>query len=129
MTKPGARPTFFVNLTAYMITAFWHGFYPVYYITFTLGMLAVEVGKDLYKARKLLFYRLLPSPLVRHICGNVLTFLCFNYIGMIFKLLTLESVIKFMQATYFFVPIAMIAILSVTRSTNLIKYAQKWEHD
>ena len=123
LTEPGKRATFWHNLTTYMVSAFWHGFYPAYYITFLGGMLVVEVAKDLYKARKMVFYRLIPSSMLRHFFANISSFICLNYIGTIFVALTYENALKFMKTTYFFVPIGVVTTLAVTRFTNLAHQA------
>ncbi len=123
LTEPSKLATFWHNLITYMVSAFWRGFYPVYYITFLIGMLIVEVVKDLYKARKLMFYRLIPSSMLRHFFANIFSIVCLNYIGNIFSALTYENADKLMSHTYFFVPIGVVTTLAVTRFTNLPKKA------
>ena len=53
------RPTFGQNMIVFMVSAFWHGFYPFYYVTFVLAMISTEIAKDLFKAKKYLFYGLI----------------------------------------------------------------------
>jgi lysophospholipid acyltransferase len=111
----------------FAVSAFWHGFYPFYYVMFFLAMLSVEVTKDLFKARKFLFYRLIPVPLVRQILANLATMFVLNYLGTIFNALTFENGMKFMAGNYYCVPILLIGTLTFTRGTNLVKIAAKWE--
>ena len=94
---------------------------------FLLAMISTEVTKDLFKARKFLFYRIIPFALLRHLFANLATMLCLNYLGTIFSALTFENGIKFMHANYYCVPIVLLFTLSYTRGTNLVKRVQKWE--
>ena len=34
LVKPGQRPGAFASILTFMISAFWHGFYPWYYLLF-----------------------------------------------------------------------------------------------
>jgi lysophospholipid acyltransferase len=70
ITEKDKRPTFGQNMIVFMVSAFWHGFYPFYYVTFFLLFLFTEVAKDLYKGKKYLFYGLIPFPFVRHFLAN-----------------------------------------------------------
>ena len=41
--------TFFANLTTYLVSAFWHGFYPGYYFTFLAGALYTALCRQIYR--------------------------------------------------------------------------------
>jgi len=127
ITDKDARPTFGQNMVVFLVSAFWHGFYPFYYVTFVLLFVETEVFKDLFKARKYLFYKMVPNPLVRHIIANQATLICLDYLGTTFNALTFENGLKFMAANYYCVPIAMVGSLVMLRGLNIVKKAQKWE--
>ena len=57
----GVRPTFGQNMIVFMVSAFWHGFYPFYCVTFVLAMISTEIVKDLFKAKRYLFYCLIKT--------------------------------------------------------------------
>ena len=59
--KPGQKPGFLNNMATFLVSAFWHGFYPFYYIVFFFAALLVEVSKDVYRSRVL--FRFIPGPL------------------------------------------------------------------
>jgi lysophospholipid acyltransferase len=121
------RPTFAQNMIVFMVSAFWHGFYPFYYVTFVLAMISTEVAKDLFKAKKYLFYSLIPSAFVRHLLANQATLLCLDYFGVTFNALTFENGLKFMSGNCYCVPIALFTILSLCRILGLVPKALKWE--
>jgi lysophospholipid acyltransferase len=123
----GVRPTFGQNMIVFMVSAFWHGFYPFYYVTFVLAMISTEIAKDLFKAKRYLFYGLIPNAFVRHLIANQATLLTLDYIGVTFNALTFENGFKFMSGNYYCVPIALFTILSLFRGLGLVSKALKWE--
>lgn len=51
VVKAGKRPGMKENLTVFMVSAFWHGFYPFYYVMFFFTYIFTEVSKDVYRSR------------------------------------------------------------------------------
>lgn len=49
ITGVGQRPKTWHYLAIYAISAFWHGFYPFYYVTFSVGALGSFAHKDIYQ--------------------------------------------------------------------------------
>jgi lysophospholipid acyltransferase len=47
---PGARPTFAEGMATFVVSAFWHGFYPSYYVMFVFAAFLSEVNKDIFKS-------------------------------------------------------------------------------
>lgn len=66
LTGAGNRPSSFDYMATYMISAFWHGFYPMYYINFFLAALTTFVHKDVYNMGY--FFRGLPQPVKTCAC-------------------------------------------------------------
>jgi lysophospholipid acyltransferase len=126
LVKKGGRQTFFSSMATFIVSAFWHGFYPFYYVMFFFAAISNEVSKDLFKARKFLFYPVIPA-ILRPVLANLATMIVLNYFGTIFTALTFENGMKFMANTYYFVPISLFVILAFTRQTKLVKRAAKWE--
>ena len=58
--KPGQKPGFMNNMATFVVSAFWHGFYPFYYIMFFFAAFLVEVTKDVYRSR--ILFNFIPSP-------------------------------------------------------------------
>ena len=50
ISKPGKRPGMFESMSTFIVSAFWHGFYPFYYVMFFFAAILVECAKDMYKA-------------------------------------------------------------------------------
>ena len=57
---PGERPGVKVNLSTFIVSAFWHGFYPVYYVMFFFCAFFNELSKEIYKSR--IYFRFIPYP-------------------------------------------------------------------
>ncbi len=80
LTKPGKRPGMFENIMTFLVSAFWHGFYPFYYIMFFFAAILSEVAKDIFKARVL--FGFIPAAL-RPVIANFFAMLCMNYFGIL----------------------------------------------
>ena len=124
LTKPGKRPGMFENIMTFLVSAFWHGFYPFYYIMFFFAAILSEVAKDIYKAR--VIFGFIPAAL-RPLVGNFFAMLCMNYLGILQTALTFENGGRFMHATYGLVPVGLLIILTLSRSLGLVKIAQKMD--
>jgi hypothetical protein len=71
--EPGQNPGFIHNVATFAISAFWHGFYPGYYIAFVLAFFCIEAAKDLFKMREQVLHRLIPNAIVRRVLANLFT--------------------------------------------------------
>jgi len=47
VTPKGKKPGFRASLATFVTSAFWHGFYPGYYLTFVLGAFLQTIAKSL----------------------------------------------------------------------------------
>ena len=124
LTAPGKRPGAFENMTTFIVSAFWHGFRPFFYIMFFFAAILVEISKDLYKAGAV--FSFIPKP-VRYLLSNFLTMLVMNYFGVLHNAKEWGKGSVFCAGTYYFVFIGLIVTLTATRSLGLVKYAQKLE--
>jgi lysophospholipid acyltransferase len=57
----GQKPGLINNLATFIVSAFWHGFYPFYYVMFFFAALLGELSKDIYRSR--IFFRFIPYPI------------------------------------------------------------------
>ncbi|KAJ3210992.1 lysophospholipid acyltransferase [Dinochytrium kinnereticum] len=55
LTKPGQKPHPIVAIITYMVSAFWHGFYPGYYLTFLVGSFLNLAGRNLRRSLRPMF--------------------------------------------------------------------------
>lgn len=124
LVKPGQRPGAFENMMTFLVSAFWHGFYPFYYVMFFFAGILSEVAKDIFKAR--ILFSFIPAP-ARPWVGNFLSMLCLNYFGILHCALTFERGGNFMGATYAFVPIGLIIFLVASRVGGMVRVAQNIE--
>ena len=111
-------------MTTFIVSAFWHGFRPFFYIMFFFAAILVEISKDLYKAGAV--FSFIPKP-VRYLLSNFLTMLVMNYFGVLHNAKDWDKGSVFCGGTYYFVFIGLIVTLTATRSLGLVKYAQKLE--
>ena len=112
-------------MSTFIVSAFWHGFYPFYYVMFFFAAIMNEVAKDLFKARYL-FSRVIPEPL-QWIVANQVTMVSLNYLGCMFNALTFTNGTKFGSATYYWAFVSSVVILAASRTLGLVKFAQKLE--
>lgn len=61
VATPGKRAGFKENMTVFIISAFWHGFYPFYYVMFFFSAFFNELAKEIYRSR--VFFKFIPYPL------------------------------------------------------------------
>lgn len=106
-----------------MVSAFWHGFYPFYYITFSFAILCSFAHKDVYSMWML--FSAIPSQ-VRTIACIILTQCCLNYGLVLMGALTFEKGIRFLNSTYYIVIIALGTVLVFYRGPcALLRLAKK----
>lgn len=109
------------NLIVFMTSAFWHGFYPFYYVMFFFSYLFSEVTKDVYRSR--IFVQWIPYP-IRYAVTWFFTYMLMNYVAMGFNQLTFEKGGNFAKSTYFFGYIYILMLFIIFRFSGVVKYAQ-----
>jgi len=86
-------------LLTYMISAAWHGWYPVYYLVFFDFFLIDRICEALKKDK--FFERLEHSSYILQIIVMVISLHCCNYLGVTFALLTFEKTYTYYRSLYF----------------------------
>jgi lysophospholipid acyltransferase len=124
MIEKGGKPTLAVSLGTFAISAFWHGFYPFYYVMFFMSALFVELAKEVYRCRILLSF--IPEGL-RHPLANIGCMIVLNYFGTSFNALTFERGFTFGSGVNHFVFILIPIVLFLVKSLGLVKKAKKME--
>jgi lysophospholipid acyltransferase len=87
--------TMMTNLTS----AFWHGFYPVYYEFFFFLAILSEIGKDVYKLKD--HFSFIPSPVSTVLCHLLILF-SLNYAAAGMIVLDLDKAWNLYKRYYFF---------------------------
>lgn len=111
-------------MSTFLVSAFWHGFYPCYYLTFFFAAILAEVNKDLFKAR--IIFRNIP-PIIKTILANQCCFIAMNYLGIVFCGYTWHNVYMFISSTHYYLFILLVVMLLISRTLNLVGYAKKLE--
>ena len=124
LVEPGKRANWKANMSTFIVSAFWHGFYPFYYVMFFFAAIMNEASKDLYKARYL--FRFVPKEIAPYL-ANFVTMITLNYCGVMFNALTFENGIRFGNYTYWIIYVLVTLVLILSRTFGLVKFAQKLE--
>mmetsp|Transcript_30249 Transcript_30249/g.46265 ORF Transcript_30249/g.46265 Transcript_30249/m.46265 type:complete len:217 (-) Transcript_30249:30-680(-) len=124
LLKIGQKPGLKETLITFTVSAFWHGFYPSYYVMFFLCACLTEVSKDVYRAR--ILFRFIPDEYV-NLVANILSMMVLNYLGVTFNQLTIERVKIFSGAMYHYILILLPLILIVFRTVNIVGIAKRKE--
>ena len=99
----------------YVLSAFWHGFYPMYFLAFILYAVVTEAHKELYMycCRN----PFMQSKIIL-ILIYILTYFGTDYLGMIFDLLLYVDVKNFMKGIYW-TPIVNIVLLILFKTLGI----------
>jgi hypothetical protein len=125
LVETGKRATFLESMATFIVSAFWHGFYPSYYIMFFFAAILSEVNKDIFKAG-ILFHKYIPAS-IRPIVANFAALFQMNYLGVVFTATTWSNTVFFLKATYAIPWILLLLALFYSRGTNMVGRAKKLE--
>lgn len=120
----GKKPTAMNNIIVFIMSAFWHGFYPFYYVMFFFCALVGEISKDMYRSR--IYFRWIPDPL-NSILANFIALLVMNYMGASFQMLTFERGYRFSSTLYHFIFILVLVTFAIMRFGRIPQRAAKLE--
>jgi len=109
-------------MSTYLVSAFWHGFYPFYYVMFFFCALFGEIVKDFWKVRAL--FACLPYPL-NSIVANILSMTVMNFLGISFGLLTFEAGWQFSKNVHHIIYFSILVTFCLFRMTPLMKILLK----
>lgn len=124
--QKGPRPSTFESMFTFVVSGFWHGFYPSYYLMFFTAALLQEVTKDVYKSWAL-FHQIIPSATFRFVLAWILSNLCMNHNGVLFGALTMEKSLFFLNHTYWYQLVGCTVLLIGMRAGNLVGISKKIE--
>lgn len=113
LVPEGSRATFSAQIATFAASAFWHGFYPGYYLTFLFGGIVNEQARFLRR-----FVRpwvlSFDSPIVKYtydFLGWITTAITLNYVVVPFVLLTFHDSFFIFANVYFCVHFASLVIM------------------
>lgn len=113
-------------MSTFVVSAFWHGFYPSYYLMFVMAAFLQEINKDVYKSWAL-WYKMIPTAELRFVLAYFFCFLNMNFFGILFSGLTMENSMFFLSTTYYFIPISLLVTLVGMRSMNIVGMGKRIE--
>ncbi len=111
-------------MAVFITSAFWHGFYPFYYVMFFFAAILSELVKDIYRSR--ILFRWIPYP-VNSILASFLSMLMMNYLGISFMLLTFEKGWRFSSSLYHYVYVLIVVFFVIFRFGGITRKAVKLE--
>lgn len=124
IVEQGKRPNSTQYLTIFMISAFWHGFYPLYYAAFAFAITVSFHHKDVYGCWYL--FKDIPTPIRTVVCTVFSTF-AINFGGLFFSSLTIENGLQLMSNTNYFGWIWVGGLLALSKIVGLASIAKKME--
>ncbi|KAI0230517.1 Lysophospholipid acyltransferase [Massospora cicadina] len=115
LAPAGTKSTFGAQIATFATSAFWHGFYPGYYLTFLFGGIVNEQARFL---RRCLRPWVIASgsailKMVYDVVGWITTALCLNYVVVPFVLLNFSDSFTLYSSVYFCVHWGALAIFLV----------------
>ncbi|KAF2004373.1 membrane-bound O-acyltransferase domain-containing protein 5 [Amniculicola lignicola CBS 123094] len=133
VTPKGKKPGFRATLATFVTSAFWHGFYPGYYLTFVLAALLQAIAKNGRRLIRPLFLTpdgktALPSKLYYDIFCGLLTQTAFAFTVAPFVFLTMSSSLTVWARVYFYTLIGVaVSFALFTRSLPFRAHLQKMQ--
>lgn len=127
VTPKGKKPGFRATLATFVTSAFWHGFYPGYYLAFVLASFVQTAAKNGRRLIRPLFMTPdgkapLPSKQYYDIATTILTQVVFAFVVAPFILLGFSDTLKVWARVYFYTLIGVVASFGVfSRSLPLRK--------
>ena len=104
--------SFVATMITNLFSGFWHGFYPIYYVTFFFVAIMVEISKDMYRKRHVFWF--MPS-FISTIILNILSVGALNYVAVGMLLLDLSRAWVYYRSFYFCGHILMIVLFILFR--------------
>ncbi|KAF9997228.1 lysophospholipid acyltransferase [Entomortierella chlamydospora] len=110
---PGAKPSALQTFATFAVSAFWHGFYPGYYLMFISSAMALTAGKILRRHLRPRYVSATSSKTPRwyNFVGMLLTQLTINYMSMSFLILTFKDSVELWKDLFFVPHIGIIAVI------------------
>jgi lysophospholipid acyltransferase len=120
LTPEGQKPTLVSTVATYGCSAFWHGFYPGYYLFFLMSAIVTEVAKDARRVLRPLFVTADDKPKFPHkIIYDGLTIFTtvwfLNYLGASFLLLSFGRALTLYNNVYWFGHVLVVLAFVVLR--------------
>ncbi|KAI9697929.1 MAG: lysophospholipid acyltransferase [Candelina mexicana] len=117
VTPKGKKPGFRASLATFITSAFWHGFYPGYYLTFVLASFLQTIAKNFRRHVRPFFISPdgktpLPSKRYYDILSYFATQTAFSFCTAPFVLLTLPASIAVWSRVYFYCLIGVAASMA-----------------
>ncbi len=110
------------TLVTSMTSAFWHGFYPIYYVMFFKLFLITESSREVFRRRHL--YAFIPE-WIRSITNHLFIMLSMDMLGLGFTLLLVNRAITFWNSTYWAFNLVHVAIIMAAKFKILPKPYKK----
>ena len=124
IVETGKKPTLGQVMTIYVISAFWHGWYPMYYMGFLIGAITTVLHRDAYMCWYL--FRNVPRPL-KYGISWIFTQFAVNYGGLALTGLTLENGMIMLSYTYYAQLVILAVMILVFRVFGLVSISRKME--
>jgi len=120
LTPEGQKPTLLATVATYGCSAFWHGFYPGYYLFFFMSAIVTEVAKDARRIIRPWFMvsedKPKPTKIIYDVLCVVVTVWFLNYLGASFLLLSLQNSLVLYTNVFWFGHALILAMFVALRT-------------
>ena len=109
-----------------MVSAFWHGFYGGYYITFGCGAWLQSSGKTLRRALRPIFenYETGKTPMWYNFCGRIGTLMMLNFVTVSFMVISIPNTLQIWREASYIGIILMFGTQIVVKILTMTKWHQ-----
>ena len=113
-------------MATFIISALWHGYYPFYFLLFSMAAIFTEICKDVYRARYL-FTKLIPQPL-NMIITHTIVQVVVNYMICTASALTWTKGMNFMRGTYGCIYIIIFVVFASFKAIGIVSISKNMEN-
>jgi hypothetical protein len=117
LVKTDEHPTIVATCATFMVSALWHGVYPMYFACFFYIFLCCEISKDFYKAGDK-FAKWIPNFYVRKVLSYVGCMVNCAFFCIMWRLRTPSVVYVFGSSMYWHPLVILIILLTLSRLTG-----------
>jgi len=117
--SPEGKPNTLATIITYCLSAFWHGFYPGYFMFFLMGAVLTEIGKDLRRKVRPWFLQKDGKPKATKpyydVAGFAFTQAALSYIAVSFVLLGPSRAFTVYESLYYIGHILIFGLFVILR--------------
>ncbi|KAJ2779003.1 Lysophospholipid acyltransferase [Coemansia interrupta] len=130
IAAPGKGSSFKATVLTFLVSAWWHGFYPGYYLTFFLGSLASNAARTLRRTlhRPVVEAAAVHGPWVKQaydIAGWMMSMYTLDFVAVPFMVLAFMPSLQAWQNNYFVLPVGLALVYVLFNVVRIGRFIPK----